>query len=589
MSPPLEIVIMALNPRFLAAAAVVLTFAGLISLWLRYSYGGYGLLERINKADKGYAAAMVLLALVYFAVYAWLSVHRYHKVMLGARDLGIFESLFANALDGRFFRDYRGPFDHFSPLAGVFLPFYAVWRDPRVLLVLQTAVIVLAVWPLYLLAREASGRALYGAVAGMLYLLYPLVGSGNLYDLHAAALSPLMFFSMLLFMVRERWGLYWLFAVLLMCVTENEPVLVFGAGLYLLTRRRHLQGALSLAAAAAWVIAVTRYVMPAITGAEFRHFARYETIIETARWMATDEAGRRGAVISAAGAAALTLFVVLPTGFAAMRRWYPFFFLVLPALAANALSATIQQRLLVGHYGFTVASAVLGAVALGMYEKTAPDAEKVSTRPVFLVVVAVLCNVLFSFPANARPTYSGAGLPIGQSFNFLSLPLPIRAERRSFYRVETRERFIFAARDFFPEGAAVAAQNNVGSLFAGSHRLMDLDDPALFSEADFVLCDLRGGHRVDDSVYENLIERLDEDERFVRFLDMSRPDVPDCVFFAAGEKWRQFYDNAMLAHRKRPDDMLASLALYAVENTMGLPHSEAAVKFLEPPPPAGVP
>ncbi|MHC4713399.1 MAG: DUF2079 domain-containing protein, partial [Planctomycetota bacterium] len=236
--PPLpEIVTMALNPPLLVAGAIVLVFAGLLSLWLKHSYGGYGLLERINKADKGFARALVLLALVYFAVYAWLSVHRYHKVMLGAWDLGIFESLFANALDGRFFRDYRGPFDHFSPLVGVFLPFYAAWRDPRVLLVLQTAVIVLAVWPLYLLARDASGRALYGAVAGMLYLLYPLVGSGNLYDVHAAALSPLMFFSMLLFMVRERWGLYCLFAVLLMCVTEGEPVLVFGAGLYLMTRR----------------------------------------------------------------------------------------------------------------------------------------------------------------------------------------------------------------------------------------------------------------------------------------------------------------------------------------------------------------
>jgi len=258
----------ALNPPLLVAGALICGFAAVISLWIRGSYRGYGWLERLEGRRRGFIIALALLAGFYFLVNSWLSVHRYHKLLCGSWDLGIFESLLSNALEGRWFEDYRGPFDHFSPAVYLYLPFYALWREARLLLVLQSAALAAAAWPLYLFAREVTGRAVPAAVCGMVYLLYPLVGQGNLYDFHAVSLSPLFFFSMLALMRRGRWGWYWVFAVLLLSVKEGEAVLLFGAGLYLLSLREWRQGALSAGAAVAWVLLGTlQERLPAIVHA----------------------------------------------------------------------------------------------------------------------------------------------------------------------------------------------------------------------------------------------------------------------------------------------------------------------------------
>ncbi|MCD6406203.1 MAG: DUF2079 domain-containing protein [Planctomycetes bacterium] len=192
----------AANAPFLGIGAMIVVFALIVTRWVRATYNGYELIARFNARERAFKRAALVLAGVYGIVYCYLSVHRYHKGMLGAWDLGIFESVLDNALAGRFFRDYRGAFDHLDVGLAFFLPFWALWRDARVLLVLQTAALTLAAWPLYLLAKEVSGRVVMGAVVVIVYLLYPLLGAGNLYDFHAVSLSPLFFFSMLLFMQR---------------------------------------------------------------------------------------------------------------------------------------------------------------------------------------------------------------------------------------------------------------------------------------------------------------------------------------------------------------------------------------------------
>ena len=133
---------------------------------MRGSFKGYARLQRLNAAE-GFTRAATVLAVVFFVAYSYLTLQRYEKLLCGAWDLAIFDSLFHNALHGHIFVDYRGPFDHFQPGLALVLPFYAAWQDPRMLLIFRAAVLALAAWPLYLLAQEISGNRVVASVATM--------------------------------------------------------------------------------------------------------------------------------------------------------------------------------------------------------------------------------------------------------------------------------------------------------------------------------------------------------------------------------------------------------------------------------------
>lgn len=557
MSIETQIIVKALNLPLLGSAACVVALAGVVALWMKSSYRGYGALERLSERGGGFRAALIVLAVAYTIAYSWLSVHRYHKLMLGSWDLGIFGSLMSNALEGRLFVDYRGPFDHFSPAVYLYLPFWAIWRDGRVLLVLQTAVLALAAWPLYLLAKETSKSVLYGALAGILYLLYPLLGGGNLYDFHAVALSPLFFFSMLLSMRRGRWKWYWVFMVLLLSVKEGEAVLVFGAGLCLLFTGRRRTGALTMALAVAWTAGVLLVVMPWITGEPFRHFSRYDP----AAAQAVPAAAR------AAQAVALLVYTLLPLSFLPARRWRGLLFLFLPAVAANFFASSAYQWVLFGHYGLTVASAALGAAALSMRPGDRPGERDASALPVFALIAAVLCNILFSYPAHRRWTRHAEYFRIEDSWNVLSMPLPATPARGDFYRLEPHDIIFLAAKDYFPKGSRIAAQNNLGYFFAGTHKLADLNEGV---EADFYLFDMKKSHDAPADTRRALLERFSADPDVRCFLRLASGGGVDFLFFAEGEAWIDFYEAALAAARAAPDDYTPRIIVSAVEDTLDL-------------------
>lgn len=576
----------AANWPFLLFGAAVVT-AALAAAWAFSRARGGRLLERFNASERTLPRAMAALAGVYFLVYSYLSILRYTKNLHGSWDTGIFESLMTNALGGRFFQDYRGAFDHLNLTLAFYMPFYALWQDGRLLLVLQSAAVALAVWPLYLLAREVSGRASVAAVVGIAYLLHPLLGMATLYDFHGVSTSPIFFFAMLLFMRRQRWLPYWIFLALTLATKESESIVVLGAGLYLLSRRNWLQGALTAAAAVAWGALAVYVLIPGLSGEGFRHFNRYEGIAATVKWGVFDSLGQVHAAAFAARAAAVTLFCLLPMGFLAARRWRPFVLVLGPTLAVNMLSKVAFQNVLFGHYAFTAMSAAFGAAALaaeGLLSPVAPvspdeaaSGPRPSRWPVFILVSAALSNVLLSFPANVRWTFPPAFLEMGRAGNVLSMPLPVTPERRAFYRVTPEERFLLASKRILPPGATIATQNEIGYIFADRFTIHDLSYDV---SADYYVFNIAiDGGFTEAGIYNALFARLESDPGIVRFIDLSTPGRPDrpgrpgLTFYATGARAFEFYNNALAAHEREPDNASYAFAVAAVERTLGIRRS----------------
>ncbi len=570
----------AANAPFLGIGAMIVVFALLVTQWVRASYNGYEVITRFNAGEKAFKRAALVLAGVFFVVYCYLSVHRYYKEMLGAWDLGIFESVLDNALAGRFFRDYRGAFDHLDVGLALFLPFWALWRDARVLLVLQTAALTLAAWPLYLLAKEVSGRVVIGAVVVIVYLLYPLLGAGNLYDFHAVSLSPLLFFSMLLFMRRRRWGWYWVFVALVLLVKETEAILVFGAGLYLVSQREYKVGAVTAAAAVGWLLAATLVVLPWMTGEPYRHFARYGGILESAQLALGTAKGREATSLYAARAAGVLFSSLVPAGFLFARRWRPFLLIFGPVFVIYVFSKDAFQQVFFGHYGITATAAALGAAALateGIRGLSRDD--EPSILPAFVVITALLSNVILSFPAGERWASPTARLDIEKSWNVLSMPIPATKTRRKFYGISRHERFFLDVKGLFPRGSAIAAQNNLGYFFASGYALRDLSADV---EADFYIFDFHKNYGfTSEKVYRALLAQLGHDGKTVRFFDLSTAQRGDFVFFAKGDKWVQFYSNAKKAFDRDHSRLFCGLAAYKIEKAMGLPRTIPPLETLE--------
>ena len=99
---------------------------------------------------------LVLMMLVFIGVMSWLSFTRHDLFNSTGFDLAINEQIVWNTLNGRFFAssvEVDNSFaDHFRPLLGALVPFYALFQTPKTLLVLQTIALASAAIPIYLLA-----------------------------------------------------------------------------------------------------------------------------------------------------------------------------------------------------------------------------------------------------------------------------------------------------------------------------------------------------------------------------------------------------------------------------------------------------
>ena len=191
--------------------------------------------------------------------------------------------------------------EHVAPVMAVIAPLYALWPDPRLLLLLQQACLAGAGLPVFFWARRQVGDlAALGLLVG--YELMPMTSRIAFSEFHPIVLAalPVALGVKATLEGRARAAVVWLLLALLF--EEETAPIVGAAGAYLWLRHRQWSGFGLGAVAAAWLLAVTLVVMPAfhdrrtLAGVEgnrtLDHFApvreRPSIVLE---WMA----GARGA------------------------------------------------------------------------------------------------------------------------------------------------------------------------------------------------------------------------------------------------------------------------------------------------------
>jgi uncharacterized membrane protein len=187
---------------------------------------------------------------------AWLSIARYMGYNAGMLDLGNMAQAIWSGTQGEplVYTKSSGPFSRlsgqFELFYFLFVPFYALWPDPRLLLGGQALLFLLGGIPAYRLAWRATGSRFAARCLTLVYLLYPVAQTAVLFDLHGDTLAmPLLMFALDAY-DRRAWRSYVLFIALALSCKFYVAVPVAGIGAYAyLWGQQKRVGALTVAAA----------------------------------------------------------------------------------------------------------------------------------------------------------------------------------------------------------------------------------------------------------------------------------------------------------------------------------------------------
>ena len=190
-----------------------------------------GFVEKTLKHRSKLTVAAAIL--VYTAAMSWYTISKHNSFTTYAWDLGIFDQSFWTTVNlGMVFVNTceqhlveSGSFFgvHFSPILFLLVPFYYLHQSPVTLLALQSLIIGLSAYPIFLIARERLTEETAAALA-VIYLLNPALHGVNSYDFHVQSLLPLIFNYLLLYTL--RWDTKRMVAASILALSVQEQVVI---------------------------------------------------------------------------------------------------------------------------------------------------------------------------------------------------------------------------------------------------------------------------------------------------------------------------------------------------------------------------
>ncbi len=199
---------------------------------------------------------------LYIAVFSLFSFWKYTHFLYDGIDLAIFNQVFWNASEGRWFESsiqghsYLG--DHWSLLIPFLVPVYGFAAQfvsnalyyPFVLLFLQTVALAIGAYPVYRIAeyflKKIPHKNTWALVMAGVYLLNPVVQNSNLFEFHMLVFAvPLLLWTGYFFL-KKQIVLFLFFALASLLVREDVSLVVSMFGVlyffekYLIYAKLHL-------------------------------------------------------------------------------------------------------------------------------------------------------------------------------------------------------------------------------------------------------------------------------------------------------------------------------------------------------------
>lgn len=224
---------------------------------------------------------VIVGAIAFFLLALTFTLHR-HLTFYSSYDQGIFNQVFWNGINGRFFEsslssqlstnvvhsgevpdvNYHRLGQHFTPALLLWLPIYALFPNPATLTVLQVTLVTAAGLLLYVLARQYLEPIVSGMISVSFYGAIAIVAP-TMTNFHDICQIPLFMFGIFLAIEKRWWWLFWILSIFLLGVREDSGINLFGIGAYLLLSRRYPRLGLAVCILSfSYMIALTNLIMP---------------------------------------------------------------------------------------------------------------------------------------------------------------------------------------------------------------------------------------------------------------------------------------------------------------------------------------
>lgn len=220
--------------------------------------------------------SIFILILLFGILYSVWVVNRHNYFLTDAVDLGIYDQPIWNL------SQFRPPFssiknmwiwgDHVGWVIILLAPFYWLWSDARVLLLLQVWIVVIAAGPIYQLAKERLKNEFSALSIAFVFLSFVGLQTALDYDFHLTTLSVLPIASTLYFMHKQKWTPYWAWFFLGMATKEDVPLIMLMVGLYILVvLRKYKIGLASILISGIYYWVLTTRIIPYFKGGPFNY------------------------------------------------------------------------------------------------------------------------------------------------------------------------------------------------------------------------------------------------------------------------------------------------------------------------------
>lgn len=226
----------------------------------------------MRQARKIFVPLMLSMVIISYSVaMSYLSIKR-HLAFASGYDLANMAETVWQSSQGNLFsltgtNGLTSRFTHHTDLILLFLvPFYKLFPDTILLLIVQSIAIALSAIPIYLISQLLIKQKLISLTLVFIFLINPGVLWTNIYDFHPVSLAIPLLFSIYYCLLVKNYRWLWVFIVLILLTKENLGLLVAALGflVFLKMKDRKTGLAMMLIGASFSLIAI-KYVMPAFS------------------------------------------------------------------------------------------------------------------------------------------------------------------------------------------------------------------------------------------------------------------------------------------------------------------------------------
>lgn len=227
---------------FYRPLVIMLALTGIVEL-LKYIWG----LRMRRLALQNPAYYLIGILILYNSILIPLVLFKYYSFGLrfpedhASINQALFNTIHGRSLavtcSGYIFNNWNILGDHFTPILLLLVPFYYLWQDAGVLLIIQVLVISIGAVPIYFIARDRLKNEWIGVLISTVYLLYPLFTKSVFCEFRVDYLAMVFLFFAFWNLERKRYLLLLLFILLSLLCKENVFIATILIGLYILFLR----------------------------------------------------------------------------------------------------------------------------------------------------------------------------------------------------------------------------------------------------------------------------------------------------------------------------------------------------------------